>query len=678
MSMTLTEFYEIIGSLYAGLFRLDDKELTNSGIKKPLLTRKTELLPVTDFTKYQSIAGELKEGLMFLDCDSEKETEIIKEICFKMNFKTTIIKTGRGAHFYFKNPSNPKIRLTKTIPAGHVCAIGLNVEYKVATDTKTPPYEPLKMLNKARTFIINDKLYKGEELDELPYVFWHYKPRDSLLNMQNGDGRNTVLSEFAMGLQKMMPPDYVMDCCKIINQKVFQEPLPDNEMKEILRPETFRNATISDMDKADKLDFYEKGYGFKFQEAATWFIKTKNVIKINNAPHIYYDGYYSINKIESILVDSIANTPSRERTEILKYIAATDDGIEQLDNQTNDLFEYINIGSRVWSNKTGEFKTPSPDIVSMYKINVQYDENAYSADVDNFLKDISVNDPDIENLILEIGGFILSLRNEAGQVFYLIGGGANGKSTFLNVLIEIFGQNNGSFLSLKQLSSEFLLEKIIGKLYNISGEVNEKFIEETDTFKKLVTGDMTTANVKHKSGIDFKNAAKLIFAGNEMPRSSDKSYAFLRRLIFIPFLATFKKETITEEGKVKIDPYIIKKLTTPAALEYWLKLFIEAYFRIQKNGFTVSEKVIQMANEYKIYNNPVIEFINECEETQIDIESTPADTFYKDYLTWCRNNNYKPLSRNTFSTQLKDLDYYSTPKWDKNTNRTQRFYIKDS
>ena len=40
---------------------------------------------------------------------------------------------------------------------------------------------------------------------------------------------------------------------------------------------------------------------------------------------------------------------------------------------------------------------------------------------------------------------------------------------------------------------------------------------------------------KYKNSFGFKNFAKLIFSGNELPQVNDKSYAFYRRVYILQF-----------------------------------------------------------------------------------------------------------------------------------------------
>ncbi|GAI67172.1 unnamed protein product [marine sediment metagenome] len=58
---------------------------------------------------------------------------------------------------------------------------------------------------------------------------------------------------------------------------------------------------------------------------------------------------------------------------------------------------------------------------------------------------------------------------------------------------------------------------------------------------------------KFKDEFHFVNYAKLIFLGNEIPYSTDKSFAFYRRMSLVEFPKRF-------EIKIKADPFIIDRI----------------------------------------------------------------------------------------------------------------------
>jgi putative DNA primase/helicase len=239
-------------------------------------------------------------------------------------------------------------------------------------------------------------------------------------------------------------------------------------------------------------------------------------------------------------------------------------------------------------------------------------------------------------------GYTFLRRNEMGKSFILTGNGKNGKSTLLDLLNEVLGEDNISSVALDELKDKFKTFQLEGKLANIGDDISNKYIEDNSTFKKLVTGEKVNVERKGKDPFDFKNYSKLIFSANELPRINDLSDGLKRRILFIPFNAVFDKRD------KDFDPFIKDKLTLDEALEYLIKLGMNGLYRILNNNeFTSSKSSDAVWKEYEEINNPVVAFISDK-----DIENQPVDDVYRQYTLWCVESGLKPLSKIAFSREV--------------------------
>jgi putative DNA primase/helicase len=250
-----------IRSMFNGFFLLSEEAWLNEGKKVPKKKRNTDLYSECPANE-SYVAGELRDGLVVLDFDDEEQGKFIvsllhlivdKQMIGDIDLKYNVVKTEHGYHIYFKNPDlveNPKGHVAKRIPPGNVAALGVECEYKIGADfQKNGDYEPLKLGDNQREFI--GEVYSFDELSDLPFFLYHFKKRESIFKMKEGS-RNVVLSEFALGLQKIMEPEDVDTTCRIINGMVFTDKLPKSEVDTILRPETFQK-TLPKGNKPDKL-----------------------------------------------------------------------------------------------------------------------------------------------------------------------------------------------------------------------------------------------------------------------------------------------------------------------------------------------------------------------------------------------------------------------------------------
>ena len=448
--------------------------------------------------------------------------------------------------------------------------------------------------------------------------------------MKEGDGRNQTLFNYILTLQSSgFGKEEIRETIKIINKYILQEPLPKREIETILRDEAFL-----------KQSFYKKGK-LQYEELAKYLRDNEKIIKINDMLHILKDNVYTSDtkQIEKVMLKYIKNSTNAIRTEVLRYL----DLLCQETKMSNP--KYILIENGIYNLESKKLEDLNSTFIIKNKISWNYNPNAYNKSVDTVLNNISCNDKKLRALLEECIGYCLFRRNELGKCIILTGEGKNGKSTFLDMIKYFLGKENYSSLGLEELSQRFKPAQLEGKLANIGDDISNKYIDDNATFKKLVTGETINVERKGRDPFDFENYSKLIFSANEIPRINDKSNGLKRRLLLIPFNATFSKHD------PDYDPFIKDKLLTNEAMEYLLKLALDGLQRIiYNNEFTEVECVQAALEEYEAINNPVLAFIDDVGID--DIANEPTKDIHLKYSTWCIENGYKPLSNIQFSKEI--------------------------
>jgi len=226
-----------------------------------------------------------------------------------------------------------------------------------------------------------------------------------------------------------------------------------------------------------------------------------------------------------------------------------------------------------------------------------------------------------------------------------VGNGANGKSTFMNVLFNMFG-DLATNVPIKKLERDDYVARLTNKLVNISDDVDFNYITSSQNIKTLVSGDVIPARELYSKAYYFRNKATMIFSMNELVVFADKTYGLQRRLCIIPF-----------NNKVIVpDPSILERLTTDNAKSYLLRLAIEGMQRIKDNGYQISysETINNMVNTYMIENDSVSSFI---EFDSNELENQPYSTVYNNYKNYCIDNDFTPYKKNNFSRKLNTKGY---------------------
>ena len=602
--------------IFKGYIRTKEKQLIDKFKDVPLKT----LEEVQSLSEY---AGVLADGIILIDIDDGEQSEILMNIVEDKQLNCRVYQTTRGKHFVFKNNGVKKCGNKLKL------ACGLTADIKIGDKNS---YEILKYDGKER-FIEWDYTNDNNEYDLLPKWLLPVKSDIDFINMSEGDGRNSTLFSYILTLtSKGFSKEESRECINIINSYILKEPLSDDEIETICRDEAFPKDT-----------FFVKGK-FLHDSFATFLINNEHIRRINGQLHIYKDGSYIYGgrEIESKMIQHLPMLKAAQRTEVLKYL----DIIAQ--NQYSSDAKLIAFQNGIYDISTNELNEFTPDVVITNKIPWDYDSEAYSELADKTLNKLACNDKAIRALLEECIGYCFYRRNELSKAFVLTGEKANGKSTFLDMVRNVLGEENCSALDLAELDERFSVATLAGRLANIGDDISDDFMQGKSVamFKKIVSGNEVKAEVKNDPNIYFiRPHVKLLFSANDIPRMKDKTGAVLRRLVIVPFNAKFSKDD------PDYDPYIIYKLREPEVMRYLCRIGIEGLKRVIENkSFTVSEKVEKELKDYETQNNPILLFLQDTELSKI--ENQPTKDVHKAYRVFCLENGFSEMTLSTFSKEL--------------------------
>lgn len=599
-----------------------------------------------DFKSYEQIkllpefAGILAEETILIDVDDFEQSEILFKIVNDLKLKCRVYKTTRGKHFLFKNTEQQTCKTHTKV------AVGLTVDIKVGIKNS---YEVLKFDGKEREI-----LYDTNEYELVPKWLFPIKTKQEFLEMESGDGRNQALFNYILTLQSNdFTENESRECIELINKYIIKDSLPSSELEVIIRDESFKKPT-----------FY-KGNTFLFDKFATYMKNQFHIIKINNQLHLYEDGIYVTgqDKIESKMIEVVPSLNRAKRSEVYAYINL----LIRKNLRTLDA-NLIAFKNGVYNIEDDSFTEFSPDYIITNKINWNYNPSAKSELAETTLKKFACNDENIETLLKEVIGYCFYRYNELGKAFILTGDKSNGKSTFLDMISSLLGQENISSLDLAELGERFKTAELFGKLANIGDDIKGDFIPDLAIFKKLVTGDRVNAERKGQDPFEFNNYSKMLFSANKIPRVKDETGAVLRRLIIVPFNAKFDKNS------KDYDPYIKYKLRSDEVMEYLIMEGLKGLKNVLKNkGFTISEKIEIELQEFDEMNNPILMFIRDNDEN--DIKNHTTNEVYLNYTEYCRESGLNPLGKIEFSRQMcKNFGFKVSIK--KIDSKTMRIFEK--
>ncbi len=253
-------------------------------------------------------------------------------------------------------------------------------------------------------------------------------------------------------------------------------------------------------------------------------------------------------------------------------------------------------------------------------------------------------------LLQEWFGYSLLPDGRFQKFLLMVGEGSNGKGVIQNLWLRMLGEQNVAHVSLDQLSGQFALQSLIGKMANICGDLCEIDAVAEGVLKRLTGEDNIMVDRKYQAPVPMAPTVKLIFGTNSLPRFSDKSRGVWRRLVAMPF-----RVVIPEAEQ---DEQLAKRLA--AELPGILNWALQGLRRLLKQGhFSPCAVCAEAAKRHQLDCDPVSQFVDECGIHPPPSGGkplwTPKDELYQVYRDWCEGGGYLPLSRNRFNRQIGKL-----------------------
>lgn len=579
--------------------------------------------PVTNFdTTYTSLDKLDNAGLLLnnkvvvvdFDNDNINESKIIDY--FTQHYPTLIIKTSRGSHFYYSLPNE----LSLKNGADKITLGGFQVDYK--TGTKSYAIVKHKGVERERNGELSLK-----DLPPLPLEMYPLPKGKNISGLGNGDGRNNSLFYHLRVIREQKQGLDINTLANFINDVILGEKLDNKELSSLI--ESVSNIEINNNgqyngDPKDMIAFGE-------------FIAKELDVKIYNYNLYFKDGLtYSKDRIK--LNKAINKHLKLRRSQLTELEAQLYIYGELIDDK-----QKFNVKLRngvIIEDNVVEFDcgfTP-------FYLDVTYNSEAYDENVDKFLDFICCNRADMRTVLEEILGHIIMVDKFPHKIFFLTGTGANGKSTFVEMITKFTGELS-SHVDIANFDDGTSLTSLVGKVVNVADDVDAIYLEKSKNLKTMASGNTVGARAIYSQPITLKNTASLIFTANEPPVFKDKSDGIGRRLLIIPF-----------ENKVKQRIYNLDDLlSTDNAKSYILNLALKGVKRIYDNKIEMSysDTITGATTQYYLDNDSVLAYLNDYPS----IDNNPVASVYEAYEEYCEDSNLKAISRSKFTRRLKSLGY---------------------
>lgn len=313
----------------------------------------------------------------------------------------------------------------------------------------------------------------------------------------------------------------------------------------------------------------------------------------------------------------------------------------------------LNFKNGTLNLQTGQLQPHKPaDLISKL-INLDYSADAECPRWLKFLDEIMNGNKELIQFLQRAAGYSLTGVDYEQMFLLCYGRGANGKSVFLETLLNALGADYAKNTQPQTILAKDRLTTTSQEIAVLRGmrlvtvnEIPGRRKLDTARIKELTGSDTITARFLFHEDFNFRPEFKLWMRTNHKPIITDVDPGIWRRVRLIPFTVTIPKE--------KQDPKLQEKLTKewPGIIAWGVRGCLDW----QTHGLGMPEEVKAATDEYKSEQDTFQPFIDE--KCSLDPDAfIMAKDLYLAYKEWCEINGEKMMTNTAFGRELGERGF---------------------
>lgn len=346
-------------------------------------------------------------------------------------------------------------------------------------------------------------------------------------------------------------------------------------------------------------------------------------------------------------------------------LAAVDEKVSVMADVFDRHQDVMACPSGVINLRTGELMEPDPGLMLTRMAPTEYDPGAKCPAFNEFLMSIMLGDAEMVEFLWRWLGYCVTGQTREQVLVVAHGSGANGKGTLFDTVSDVIGPFAAEapqtlLLAKRQENHPAELMTVRGKRMVTASEVKKGSAWDESRVKWLTGEDTITARGMRQDFVSWKPTHKLCVYLNNKPVVKDDTDAFWRRMLFVPFLGSFKPGTPAH------DPLLRDKLTSEhQGILAWLVRGAVAWYDA---GLTRPGGVIAATEEYRADEDRFGAWMEHYRLGNSGEVLEQSSNLFKDYKAWCERNNERTVSQRDFVQSLvtagavkkkkKDGNYY--------------------
>lgn len=315
----------------------------------------------------------------------------------------------------------------------------------------------------------------------------------------------------------------------------------------------------------------------------------------------------------------------------------------------------LGVANGILDLHTGNLSDATPgDRITKFS-RVKFNPEARCPRFEQFMLEIFNGDAEMVNFIQRSLGYSITGDVREHVVFILYGRGRNGKSTLLETILHILGEDTYATVLEPEVLERRAYSKIgeglnlVGARFAKSVETREGVRLNEERVKAWSGGDTLSIRPFYKPAFTFSPTHKIWLAFNHKPIVSDLTPAMWHRLKMIPFDRNF-------EAEGKADHDLPAKLRDEA--EGILNWLLAGCIKWQGEGLgKLPDKVSAATNQYELESNPLKPFLDDRCFVSTST-SVPRAHLNQEYRSWCEHTvEDSPLGAKEFNAEMRQLGF---------------------
>lgn len=315
----------------------------------------------------------------------------------------------------------------------------------------------------------------------------------------------------------------------------------------------------------------------------------------------------------------------------------------------------LTVGNGTLNLKSGRLREARPEDLITRATPIDFDSSAECPRWQKFLEEVFAGDRELIDFIQRAVGYSLTGDTREQCLFVLHGGGANGKSTFLETIRKLLDGHVVAtpFSTFMVHSNQNVPRNDLAALHGarlvLASEVGHKARFDESVVKRVTGQDTISCRYLYGEFFEYKPQFKIWLATNYKPLIQGTDVAIWRRIRLIPFTQQFDGD--------KADRTLLEKLE--AELSGILAWAVAGCLAWVGHGLGNARTVEAATQEYKKESNQFGRFIGErCVRGKQ--HRAPGKRLYEAYLEWCLESGEKPASNPAFAAALIERDINKT------------------